>query len=343
MNPVLVEALRGGVVESRHRGAAVIVDALGKTFFAIGDVARPVFPRSAVKPLQALPLVAGGAADRFGFNAAEVALACGSHGGTPEHVAVASEMLAKAGSTLAELECGAHWPLDEAAARELAARGGQPTALHNNCSGKHAGFIAVARDRRVATTGYVQPDHPVMREVTAVLGAVTGTRINEAPVGVDGCSIPAFALSLEALATGFARFGSGTGLPADLVTAAERIQAAVAAEPRMLAGEGRFDTEVAMRGCGEVLAKSGAEGVACATLPSLGLGLAVKIDDGAGRAAQVVMATLLVRLFSAKSRGDALRAVCERYGRPVLRNWNGLEVGALRPSTDVPWPDAMTG
>lgn len=341
MNPVLVEVLRGGVVESRHRGAAVIVDAAGQTVFTVGDVTRPVFPRSAVKPLQALPLVAGGAADRFGFEAAEIALACGSHGGAPAHVAVALAMLTKCGSTAADLECGAHWPLDEAATRDLAGRGEQPTALHNNCSGKHAGFIAVARARGIDPTGYGQPDHPIMRDVTAVLGDVTATRIAEAPMGVDGCSIPAFALPLEALARGFARFGTGVGLPADLATAAGRIRAAIAAAPRMIAGDGRFDTDVAACG-GGVLTKSGAEGVACAMVPALGLGVAVKIDDGAGRAAQVVMATLLARLCSATGRGDALRAVCERYGRSVLWNWNGLEVGALRPAADVPWSDVAT-
>lgn len=332
MNPVLVEVLRGGVVESRHRGAAVIIDAEGQIVFAVGDVTRPVFPRSAVKPLQALPLVAGGAADRFGFDAAEIALACGSHGGTPEHVTVALAMLTKAGSTAADLECGAHWPLDEAAARELASHGQQPTALHNNCSGKHAGFIAVARGLGVVPTGYVQPDHPVMRDVTAVLGTVTGTRIAEAPVGVDGCSIPAFALSLEALARGFARFGTGVGLPADLATAARKIQAAIAAAPQMIAGEGRFDTDVAACKDSAVLTKSGAEGVACAAVLAQGLGLAVKIDDGAGRAAQVALAACLTRCLTGHGAPEALWAVIERATRQHLTNWNGLEVGALRPT-----------
>jgi L-asparaginase II len=342
MNPVLVEVLRGGVVESRHRGAAVIVDAAGQIVFAVGDVTRPVFPRSAVKPLQALALVAGGAADRFGFEAAEIALACGSHGGTPAHVAVALAMLTKCGSTAADLECGAHWPLDEAVTRDLAGRGEQPTALHNNCSGKHAGFITIARAREIDPTGYGQPDHPIMHDVTAVLGDLTATRIAEAPVGVDGCSIPAFALPLQALARGFARFGGG-GLPADLATAATRIRAAVASAPQMIAGEGRFDTEVAVYGGGNVLAKSGAEGVACATVAPLGLGLAVKIDDGAGRAAQVVMARLLDCFCNGITASNALRALFARHGRPVLKNWNGQDVGLLRPSAAVPWPSPPPG
>ena len=341
MNPVLVESLRGGIVESRHRGAAANVDALGRTIWVAGDGDAVVFPRSAVKPLQALPLAASGAADRLGLDHAEVAVACGSHGGAQEHVATVGSLLVKAGCDASALECGAHWPLDESAARELAAQGWKPSPLHNNCSGKHAGFLAITRCRGLDPTGYVRPEHTAMREVTSALGTVLGVRIDDAPRGTDGCGIPAFAVPLTALAGGFARLGTGLGLPVDLAAAAARIQAAVAAAPRMIAGEGRFDTDIAA--CGGVLAKSGAEGVACATVPALGLGVAVKIDDGAGRAAQVVMATLLARLGNATGSGDAVRVVCERYGRPVLKNWNGLEVGALRPSTGVPWPDAMTG
>lgn len=341
MNPILVEVLRGGVVESRHRGGAAIVDAHGRAIWAAGGAAAVVFPRSAVKPLQALPLVASGAADRFSLDECEVAIACGSHAGAQEHVATVGSMLAKVGCAASAPECGAHWPLDEAAARDIAARGEQPSPLHNNCSGKHAAFLAVARCRGLDPTGYIRPEHLAMREVTAALGTVLGVRMDDASRGTDGCGIPAFAVPLLALAGGFARLGTGLGLPADLAAAAARIQAAVAAAPRMIAGEGRFDTDIAA--CGGVLAKSGAEGVACATVPALGLGVAVKIDDGAGRAAQVVMATLLTRLCSATSQGEAVRAVCERYAHPVLRNWNGQAVGELRPAADMPWPDMATG
>lgn len=341
MNPVLVEVLRGGRVESCHRGVAVFVDGHGRVAWALGGVTTPVFPRSAVKPIQALPMVASGAADRCSLDDSQVAIACGSHGGTQEHIAIVESVLVKAGFDASALECGAHWPLDETAARDLAARGEQPSPLHNNCSGKHAAFLAIARCRGLDPKGYVRPEHPAMREVTSALGTVLGVRIDDVPRGTDGCGIPAFAVPLTALAGGFARLGTGLGLPADLAAAAARIRAAAAAAPRMIAGEGRFDTDIAA--CGGVLAKSGAEGVACATVPALGLGVAVKIDDGAGRAAQVVMATLLARLCNATGSGDAVRAVCERYAHPVLRNWNGLEVGELRPAVDVPWPEAATG
>src|SRR6185295_10373924 len=143
-NPVLVEALRGALTESRHRGAVAVVDADGAAVLALGDVAQPVYPRSAVKPLQALPLVESGAADRYGFGDEELALACASHGGEPPHIAVAARMLSRAGLDVGALECGTHWPTQQSSAQALARAGAAPSALHNNCSGKHAGFLCVA-------------------------------------------------------------------------------------------------------------------------------------------------------------------------------------------------------
>ncbi|HSI59279.1 MAG TPA: asparaginase, partial [Ideonella sp.] len=178
-NPALVEATRGAALESFHRGAFAVVDAGGSVLASLGDVDRPIFPRSAVKLLQALPLVASGAADSFGLADEELALACASHGGEPAHAATAAALLAKAGLDASALECGAHWPYHEGASRALAAAGSEPGALHNNCSGKHSGFVclgcllarAQGSDPREFVRGYVRPEHPVMREVTAALQA----------------------------------------------------------------------------------------------------------------------------------------------------------------------------
>src|SRR5947209_12384013 len=208
-NPVLVEVLRGGLTESRHRGAVAVVDADGATVLALGDVARPVYPRSAVKPLQALPLIESGAADRFGFGDEEIALACASHGGEPAHVEVASRMLARAGRDAASLECGAHWPSYQPATQALARSGGAPSALHNNCSGKHVGFLCVACAAGADHRGYVSADHFVQREVRAALESLTGIGLTADVCGIDGCSIPTWGLPLERLAVAFARFGSG--------------------------------------------------------------------------------------------------------------------------------------
>ena len=336
MNPILVEALRGGAIESAHRGALAVLDARGGQVLALGDIERPVFPRSAVKLLQALPLVASGAADALRLDDAELALACASHNGEPAHVATAAGMLAKAGADAAALECGAHWPYREAFQREMAARGEAPSALHNNCSGKHAGFVCLACHRagttpwRDFTRGYVQPAHAVMREVSQALQAATGWDLSRGPRGTDGCSIPTYGIPLRHLALGFARVATGQGLEADHARAAARLRQAVARAPFMVGGTDRFDTRVMQRLGERVCCKVGAEGVYCAALPQRGLGVALKIDDGNNaRAAEVVMAALIEALV-ALDDGEA--ALLRTLSEPVLRNWNGIEVGALRAS-----------
>ena len=183
-DPVLVELTRGGVVESFHHGAVAVVDAKGGVVLSLGDIDRPIFPRSAVKGFQALPLIESGAADRFGLTRSEIALACASHSGEARHAEGAAGVLAKAGKDLTCLECGAHWPSREKALRALAASGGEATALHNNCSGKHAGFICVAVQEGHDPRGYVKPEHPVMREITAALGDMAGFDLGKAARGV---------------------------------------------------------------------------------------------------------------------------------------------------------------
>lgn len=337
-NPDLVHVLRGGAVESFHRGALAVVDAGGAVRASVGDIDRPVFPRSAVKVLQALPLVASGAAEALGLTDEELALACASHRGEPRHAETARSMLAKAGLDAGALECGAHWPYDEPAMRALAAAGLQPSALHNNCSGKHAGFACVGcLMARAAGTepaaylkGYVKPDHPVMREVTAALQSTTGADLADAPVGTDGCSIPTYAVPLRALALAFARIGTGQGLSAGHAAAARRLRQAVARAPFFVSGTGRFDTRVMERFGERVFCKVGAEGVYCAALPGLGLGVAIKMDDGnTARAVEATMAAVIEALLPLD---DGERHFLRDLSDVVLKNWNGIEVGALRAS-----------
>ena len=334
MNPVLVEATRGGTRESAHRGAIAVLDADGALVAAIGDIDRPIFPRSAVKVLQALPLVASGAAEQLGLDDEELAVACASHNGEPAHTTVVARMLGKAGLDATALECGTHWPRPEPVLRAMAARGETPTALHNNCSGKHAGFLCVAcridegLDLRRYAAGYVRHDHPVMRSVTAALQAATGFDLAEAPRGTDGCSIPTYAIPLRHLARAFARVGTGTGLAPEHARAARRLREAVARRPFMVAGSDRFDTRVMERLGERVFCKVGAEGVFCAALPERGLGVAIKVDDGNNaRAAEVAMAAV-IEAFVALDDGESsfMRGLSDM----TLRNWNGIEVGALR-------------
>jgi L-asparaginase II len=328
-NPVVVEATRGERIESAHRGAGCVVDVEGHVVLAFGDVETAVYPRSAVKALQALPLLESGAADRFGLTDKEIALACASHSGGDDHVATARAMLAKAGRDERALECGVHWPLGEAEARALARSGRTPNALHNNCSGKHAGFICLACASGLEPKGYVAPGHAVQREVAAAIAAATGASLSEDMRGVDGCGIPTYAIPLIALARGFARLGTGEGLSPARRKAAARIRAAVVAHPLTVAGKGRFDTEVMSLVGARAFTKSGAEGVFCAALPEAGLGLAVKADDGAGRAGQVMIAAL-IRRFGGFD--DETSAGFEPFASPRLLNWNGAEVGRLRPA-----------
>jgi L-asparaginase II len=327
-NPVLVEVLRGALVESRHRGAVAVVDAGGASVLALGDVERPVYPRSAIKALQALPLVESGAADRYGLGPEELALACASHSGEPGHVATAARMLRLAGLDPGALKCGAHWPIHQPSAQALAREGGTASALHNNCSGKHAGFLCVACALGADRGTYVEPNHPVQRAVKATLEGLAGATLGQDVCAVDGCSVPTWALPLAALALAFARFGSGATLAPDRAKAAARLRAACAEKPWHIAGTGRFCTGIMQRFSARVFVKTGAEGVFCGALPDQGLGIAVKCDDGAGRAAEVMMAATLARLL----KSDADQAALEPYVRPSLRNWNGIVVGGLRPA-----------
>jgi L-asparaginase II len=326
-NPVLVEVTRGLLVESSHQGSVAVVDADGRSVLALGDVARPVFPRSAVKALQALVLVESGAADRYGFAQEELALACASHGGEPAHVATATRMLARAGLAPTVLECGVHWPMHQASAQDLARGGATPSALHNNCSGKHSGFLCAACAMGVDHRAYVRSEHPVQRAVKATIESLTGGGLSEDRCAVDGCSVPTWAIPLADLALAFARFGTGHRLAPERAKAAARLRAACMAHPWHVAGTGRFCTDVMQQLGARAFVKTGAEGVYCAALPEEGLGLAVKCDDGATRAAEVMTAALIARFL--KSSDGAL----ERFVRPTLRNWNGITVGQLRPTS----------
>jgi L-asparaginase II len=329
-DPILVEVLRGDSVECVHRGAVVVSDAAGRVVFSLGDIDRAIYPRSAIKALQALPLVESGAADRYGFGHAELALACSSHSGEERHVATAAGMLAKAGLGEANLECGTHWPSGAAASHALARSGGKPSALHNNCSGKHSGFLCFACSQGIPTSGYVGIDHKVQLFVAEAVGEVTGHRLDaDTAVGTDGCSIPTFAVPLTRLAHGFAKLATGEGVGPERAKAFARLRAACATEPFMVAGSGRFCTDV-MELFGErVFVKTGAEGVFCAALPDQGLGVALKCVDGASRASEVMMAALIAKLLP---MNEAETAKFRRFVTPVMKNWNGITVGGLRPT-----------
>ena len=330
-NPVTVEVTRGQLVESRHRGLAVVVDAEGKTVFSAGDAEAGIFPRSACKAMQALPLVESGAADAYGFGKRELALACSSHSGEPEHVATAASMLKAAGRDESVLECGAHWSSHQPVLIEQARTLDKPNALHNNCSGKHSGFVCTCVHTGEDPRGYAGFDHPLQQAIRAIMSDLTGAVLSRDNCGTDGCSIPTYAVPLIGLARGFGKLATGRGLEPIRAAAARRLIDACMAEPFYVAGTKRFCTKLMQVAPGKIFAKTGAEGVFCAILPEKGLSFAVKCEDGASRAAEAMIAVLLARHFEEDSEEQAALMKLAHHG---MTNWNGLPVGTVR-TTDV--------
>jgi L-asparaginase II len=321
VNPILVELTRGKLIESVHRGAIAIARPSGELYLALGETSQPVFPRSSVKALQAIPLIESGAADCFAFGAQELALACASHSGTRRHTMLVADMLRRVGLTHCALSCGAHMPTDDNAAHELIAIGATPSSLHNNCSGKHAGMLATAKHCGDPLQGYWQPEHPVQARILTVLRDLTGSALSPDVRAIDGCSIPTWAIALRNLAQAFARFATGEGMGTARAAVCQRIAEACWSEPDLVAGPGRLDTLALKQLKGRMFLKTGAEGIYCGALPLLGLGFALKIDDGAKRASEVVVAAMIDRLFTdARGLGPARH----------LENWRELIVGEAR-------------
>ena len=322
-NPVLVEITRGPLIESVHRGTIAVSDAKGRLRMAVGDVQRAIFPRSALKPIQAVPLIESGAAEKFGLSDEEIALACASHSGEPQHTTRIAAWQERIGCTVADLACGPHRPVHEGTALAMIRSGEKWTPLHNNCSGKHTGFMTLARALDAPVKGYEQVEHPVQRAVETTLtdlAALSGPL----PYGVDGCTVPNFALSLAALARGMAALADTNGLQPGRAAACQRVVSAMIANPELVAGTTRPCTRL-MQQAPDIAVKTGAEGVYVAILPRLGFGVALKIDDGAGRAAETAIASVLIALGAVKDEGPA-HALAHA---PVL-NTRNVQVGERR-------------
>ncbi|MFV0472893.1 MAG: asparaginase [Pikeienuella sp.] len=297
-NPVLATRSRAGIIERVHHGRVAIVDGRSgdcAPVAALGDIGAIFLPRSSCKILQALPMVESGAADAFRLSPRRLALSCASHQGSDAHAAMTAEWLAEMELGEPDLMCGAQ-PSGDSATRERMIRAGEaPCQLHNNCSGKHAGFLALAKHLGAPTAGYVAPDHPVQKGVAAATAELAGEDL--AGHAIDGCSAPNFALSLEGLARAMARIAAAeTALTGARREAAIRLRQAMAAHPFEVAGEGRACTGLMRAGEGRFAVKTGAEGAFIAILPERGLGVALKIDDGNSAAAECAMAGILVAL-----------------------------------------------
>lgn len=316
-NPIIAEVTRGGIVESRHTGAFAVVNGEGKIVKSAGDFATPIFPRSAIKAFQCVPLIESGAADHFGFTEEEIALACSSHNGEPEHVRVARSMLQKAGENEAHYECGSHWPTEIHARHDLVRAGSEPLQVHNNCSGKHAGMLALSRQLGADPKDYVKIEHSVQQAVAKAIADYCDVDVGTLTWGIDGCSVPTWAYPLSNMALGFAKLTeTATG---------KRIIEAVRKHPFMVAGTNRFDTKL-MQAVPRVFVKTGAEGVYCGCIPHAHLGLALKCDDGASRASEIAMASLLASLdvWTAEEK-ETLKS----FTHVELKNWRKIDVGDI--------------
>lgn len=331
-SPIAVEVTRGGMVESVHRVIAAVVDADGKVVSSWGDADRLVYGRSAIKPIQALPVLESGAADAYGLDDSEVTLCCASHSGEPMHVDRVLAWLERLGLSADDLECGPQMPSYEPAARALIQAGVAPTRAHNNCSGKHSGMLTTARHLGEPTEGYSGDDHPVQKRLKAVMSEMSGCDLSGVPTGYDGCGIPVFGVPLKGLATAMAQFADPSKLAAGRRAAVERIVASAAKNPLLIAGTDRFNSVLLTETGTSCLLKSGAEGVFAAAATGKGLGICLKVDDGTGRAAQVAIGAILTHIGVLDA--DAQRRLANAL-TPPIRNWAGRLVGVARPAPDL--------
>ena len=323
----LVEVIRGDRPESVHRIAACACDARGNVVLEIGDVETPVFLRSAAKPFIAAAVIAAGARERFGLDEREIAIMSASHSGQLFHLNAVRSLLRKIGMTESALHCGAQLPYNEQAAHAMLRRGEAPTALHNNCSGKHAGILALCRLLDADPATYLDPKHPAEVAILSFCARLSDDDPKTWPLGVDGCGIPAYATSLRRAALAFARLASFEGIAEKDAAALRIVRDAMLARPEYVAGTGEFDSELMRASAGTIASKGGAEGVHGAAVIPKGLGYVSKVIDGAARARAPFSIAALRRLGALD---DEQTAKLAHFAKPVVYNRAGRAVGEIR-------------
>ncbi len=321
-NPILVEITRGSAVESVHRGTIIICNARGDIIFSAGDEKRDIFPRSAVKIFQALPSVMAGAPQKYGFDSPAMALMVASHNGEQVHTHKAWEMLTQMGLTENHLQCGAHNPYDAESLWEMGRDKATKSNLHNNCSGKHCGMLALTKLKGWDLAHYHHIDHPLQLAIKNTMQDLCETTC---PVhGVDGCSVPTWQINMRSLAMGFAKIAVRKDSSQSMNDAMTLITESAMQNPYFVAGKNRHCTKIMSEFPMQAFVKVGAEGVYCAALPQLGLGIVCKCDDGNERAANMMLNIALVKagLIGADKQAN--------YLTTPMHNWNGIHVGGIR-------------
>ena len=333
MPAIIAETTRGGIAESVHHGVVVAVDASGETIASVGDPEQVIFFRSSAKPFQAIPVIESGAADAFGFTPAELALCCASHAGSPEHQRQVAAMLDKFGMSAAALQCGCSLPMDEAEAARVVLGEIERSPLACDCSGKHAGMLAVIAHEGLSRHDYLDPAHPLQQRILGIMAEVMRVPRETIVLGTDGCSLPTFGASVQAFATAFAALAAPQQIPAgaglEHAAALNRLRTAMTTHPENVAGNGHFVTDLMALSNGRIAAKSGAEGLICLAVPERALGIAIRVLDGSFRTHPDVTLETLKQLdiLDAPTR----EAILARHS-PELRNHNGRLVGEIRPA-----------
>ncbi|MEW9697838.1 asparaginase [Paenibacillus sp. SI8] len=324
----IVRVYRGNITESIHRVHLAVVNTEGTLLHKAGDPHLLTFARSTAKLIQALPVIESGAAGHFGLGEAEIALICASHNGEAEHVDAAQGILGKLGFTPEHLQCGAHDPYHPPTAQAMRERGEAPTTLHNNCSGKHSGMLALTAHLGAAPETYMHIEHPVQQLMLEAVCGMSGVPKEKMQLGIDGCGVPVFGMPLDRLALAFARLGSPNGLPAPRANACQKIVSAVRKYPQYLAGSDRFDTRLIEVTGGRMIGKMGAEGIFALSIPEQAIGFVLKVEDGNQRAMYPAVVEALKQLGHLQESEVSELAV---YHTPTLHNWQGTEVGSIRP------------
>lgn len=329
MNPVLTLTYRGALAETIHRGSICVINNNHDPVFQLGDIESPTFPRSAMKLIQVLPLLERGAAEKWGLDDEEISIMCGSHNAEHAHVQVVQRMLRKCSINPSDLGCGAHAPMDVSARDSLLLSGGKMSELHNNCSGKHAGFLALAKFMGEPSMGYLDLEHSVQQAVRKKVCEMFEMDENDLLIGIDGCSAPNYGMPLRNMAIGFMNLARKTALGD---SACARVIRAVTSFPYMVGGRDRFCTDLMKAAQGNVVAKLGADGVYCMALPEKEIGIAIKLDDGAtGPQYNVAMALLNAMAVLPQDSAHTLSKYLET---PIL-NWNGLQTGKRTVSQEL--------
>jgi len=330
MEETLVVVKRGNYIESIHVGSIAVVDWQGNLLYGVGDVSRITFTRSTLKPVQAIPIVQSGAADRFLMNDKEIAICCGSHNGEESHTQVVQSMLFRIGLREEDLQCGAHPPYGQQRYLEMVQRQIVPSAIHNNCSGKHTGLLALAMHLECDIGSYYQMEHPVQRKVLETLLELSEMEEGDVISGTDGCGIPNFGIPLTKLALVFAKLAHPESVHSpSLKQAIRRISHSMMQYPEMVSGNQEFCTEIMKATNGKIIAKGGAEGVYGLGLPEKGIGVAIKVADGNWRSAYPAAVEVLRQMGELTPQEEkALQA----FHSPVITNRKGEEVGRIEPS-----------